>query len=203
MQSRFYDPAIARFINSDNPSYIGINGDFTSYNLFSYCGNSPVSRSDSGGQFWDTVLDLASIVADVIEIAVNPGSVMAWGALAADVASLVVPGLTGGGQLVRVVTSSDEVLDAAKYADDIFAGVKQFFSKSDVGQALHNAYDPILDAAEDSEKLLNKALTAYGSNLRPDGVDFTNRIIMYIMLCLFQSSLHLAICICFISFSIT
>lgn len=145
--------------------------------MYAYCGNNPISHSDSEGHFWDTVLDLASIVADVVEIAVNPGSIMAWGALAADVASLIIPGLTGGGQLVRVVTSSDEVLDAAKYADDIFDGAKQFFSKTDLGQTMHRSYDPILDAAEDANKLLDEALSEYGSRLRPDGVDFTNRII--------------------------
>ena len=146
-------------------------------NMFAYCGNAPVVRVDSGGQFWDTVFDLASIVSDVIEIAVNPGSIVAWGALAADVASLIVPGVSGGGQLVRVVTSSDEVLDAAKYADDIFDGAKQFFSKTDIGQSMHKWYDPIKDTIEKSDKLLNEALSDFGSQLRPDAVDLTNRII--------------------------
>ena len=136
-----------------------------------------MARVDSGGQFWDTVFDLASIVSDVIEIAVNPGSIVAWGALAADVASLILPGVSGGGQLVRVVTSSDEVLDAAKYADDIFDGAKQFFSKTDIGQAMHKWYDPIKDTIEKSDKLLNEVLSDFGSQLRPDAVDFTNRII--------------------------
>ena len=39
LQSRYYDPAVRRFINAD--SQIGI-GSIGGYNLFSYCENDPV-----------------------------------------------------------------------------------------------------------------------------------------------------------------
>ena len=38
-------------------------------------------------------------------------------------------------------------------------------------------YDPIKDTIEKSDKLLNEALSDFGSQLRPDAVDLTNRII--------------------------
>ena len=52
VSSRYYDPEICRWINADDASYLGANGDFISYNLFSYCGNNPVNCSDPSGHFW-------------------------------------------------------------------------------------------------------------------------------------------------------
>ena len=43
---------MGRFINGDDVEYIGANRDFTSLNLFAYCGNNPVARVDSGGNLW-------------------------------------------------------------------------------------------------------------------------------------------------------
>ena len=61
LQSRYYSPYAARFLTADDPAYLGANGDFTSYNLFTYCGNknndipknggSPNSKIESGGSF--------------------------------------------------------------------------------------------------------------------------------------------------------
>ena len=48
LQSRYYNPETGRFINADNPSYLGSDG-ITSYNLFSYCGNNPVTGYDPTG----------------------------------------------------------------------------------------------------------------------------------------------------------
>jgi len=41
------------------------------------------------------------------------------GALAADVAGLILPGVTGGGALVRTVTHGDDLLRAASHADEL------------------------------------------------------------------------------------
>ena len=56
VSSRYYDPEIGRFINADDVGLLGANGDFASLNLFAYCGNNPVSRADSNGHFWNTVI---------------------------------------------------------------------------------------------------------------------------------------------------
>ena len=56
LQSRYYDPAMGRFINADDTSMIAANGDFASYNLYAYCGNNPVARRDDGGEFWNFVI---------------------------------------------------------------------------------------------------------------------------------------------------
>ena len=55
LQSRYYDPETGRFINADDASLLGANGDFASLNLFAYCGNNPIARKDDGGEFWHIV----------------------------------------------------------------------------------------------------------------------------------------------------
>ena len=47
--SRYYDPATRRFVNAD--SYAGTGQGLTGYNMFSYCSNGPIIRSDPGGNF--------------------------------------------------------------------------------------------------------------------------------------------------------
>ena len=56
LQSRFYDPAIGRFINAD--SLVSTGQDALGYNMFAYCNNSPVLYCDSTG----TSLNLAAAI---------------------------------------------------------------------------------------------------------------------------------------------
>ena len=48
LQSRYYDPTTCRFVNGDDPAYMGI-GSINSYNLYSYCSNNPISFCDTSG----------------------------------------------------------------------------------------------------------------------------------------------------------
>ena len=48
LQSRYYDPAIRRFINADG--YINANGDILGFNMYAYCGNNPVMGYDPTGK---------------------------------------------------------------------------------------------------------------------------------------------------------
>jgi RHS repeat-associated protein len=52
LRNRFYSPDIGRFLQ---PDPIGFNGDAT--NLYRYCGNNPVVRSDANGTFQNTKAD--------------------------------------------------------------------------------------------------------------------------------------------------
>ena len=49
LQSRYYDPAIGRFLNADG--IIGANVGAATYNLYSYCGNNPINYGDPSGAF--------------------------------------------------------------------------------------------------------------------------------------------------------
>ncbi len=51
LQSRYYDPEVCRFINSDDVNFIGATGNVSSYNAFAYCENNPVNGWDDKGLF--------------------------------------------------------------------------------------------------------------------------------------------------------
>ena len=48
LQSRYYDPAISRFLNADGYAVTG-EGDVLGYNMFAYCNNDPINKSDTDG----------------------------------------------------------------------------------------------------------------------------------------------------------
>ena len=50
LNSRFYDPAISRFINADS-AISGTNGELLGYNMFTYCFNNPVNLDDTEGNW--------------------------------------------------------------------------------------------------------------------------------------------------------
>ena len=56
LQSRFYDANTGRFINADEPTLIGANGGVVSNNLFAYCDNNPVMKSDPDGHIAANVI---------------------------------------------------------------------------------------------------------------------------------------------------
>ena len=96
LQSRYYDPANHRFINADDAEYSTMSAYSTNdTNLFTYCGNNPVTRSDDGGQFWNFVIGavvgaVANVVTQVITNAVNGES------LTNGLVSAAVVGAAGG-----------------------------------------------------------------------------------------------------------
>ena len=51
LQSRYYDPAMGRFISADDPIYLGANGDLNGFNLYAYCSNNPVMHVDPSGEY--------------------------------------------------------------------------------------------------------------------------------------------------------
>ena len=53
LQSRYYDPVLGRFAGTDK--VMGANDDHAAYALYTYCGNCPVDRYDSGGESWKKI----------------------------------------------------------------------------------------------------------------------------------------------------
>ena len=99
LRSRYYNPTIGRFINADDPSYLGVDGTVISYNLFAYCGNNPVMGYDPTGRF---VITLSTVItAALIGLAVGATAGGVAGAAAAacndtDIATGFVSGFIGG-----------------------------------------------------------------------------------------------------------
>ena len=60
LNSRYYNAEWGRFINADG--YITTGQGLTSYNMFTYCGNNPITRADQSGQLWGIVIGVALVV---------------------------------------------------------------------------------------------------------------------------------------------
>ena len=91
LQSRYYNPTWGRFINADDPGYMGVDGTPSSYNLFAYCCNNPVNRFDINGNWsmpnWLKVTVGAVALAGAIVLTVATGGSAA--AVAVGVAKVV------------------------------------------------------------------------------------------------------------------
>ena len=157
-------------------------------------------RIDQGGEFWDIVFDVVSLVSSVIDVCKTPTDPMAWASLAGDVVDLV-PFVTGVGETVKVVSAANKVVDAvdtahdvAKASDNIVDGVKiakatdlteeakeisktldrsSGYTKStrSAGQKIHNGYK--------SGSPFNPEWKEYREipRIRPDYVDFDSNTI--------------------------
>ena len=114
LNSRYYDPTVGRFINADSVDVLTATpNSLTDKNLYAYCDNNPVKRKDNGGEFWDIVFDVVSLVSSVVEVCVNPTDPMAWVGLAGDVVDLI-PGVTGVGETIRAVDAAHDTYKAAR-----------------------------------------------------------------------------------------
>ena len=60
LNSRYYDPEVGRFLNADG--YASTGQDIQGCNMFAYCGNNPVNRADSSGEFWFAAIVVATMV---------------------------------------------------------------------------------------------------------------------------------------------
>ena len=116
--SRYYDPAIKRFINADNETVVITNtASISDKNLFSYCDNNPVVRKDSSGKAWETAFDIISLGSSVADVVLNPVDPWAWASLIGDAIDVAIPFIGGVGEVVRccgTISKADNVIDAAK-----------------------------------------------------------------------------------------
>ena len=71
LQSRYYNPEWGRFISADG--YLSTGQGILGYNMFAYCGNSPVLRTDYTGEIWVSAIIFAGIVS-VLTVALSGGS---------------------------------------------------------------------------------------------------------------------------------
>ena len=121
LQSRYYDPEMGRFINTDvfTSTGQGVLGN----NMFAYCGNNSVTRADTGGYFWDTIFDIASLCFSIADVVSNPADIGAWSSLAGDVIDVLLPCVTGVGEFSRCMRIGSEVVEAVDDAHDTLNAV--------------------------------------------------------------------------------
>ena len=136
LNTRYYDAKLHRFLNIDNVAVIGATpGDLTDKNLYAYCDNNPVMRSDDGGQFWDTLFDVVSLVTSVVEVVAKPYDPWAWAGLVGDAIDLI-PFVTGVGETTRAINVTRKVVDKA---DDVVDAAKDVYRTADAASDIKKA----------------------------------------------------------------
>ena len=123
LKSRYYDPNLQRFINSDDIASTGQG--FVGVNVFVYCGNGPVVRRDANGYFWETAWDIASLGISIVEVCAAPADPWAWASLAGDTVDLLIPFVGGIGETTRAIGAArklakvDDVIEVASSAQTV------------------------------------------------------------------------------------
>ena len=110
--ARWYDPVVGRFLQAD--TIVPSPGDPQSLNRYAYTLNNPLKYTDPSGHWVESALDIAFIGYDIYDINTNGLTWTSGLSLAADVAGLILPVVTGGGMLVRGIAHADEVVDVAR-----------------------------------------------------------------------------------------
>ena len=97
LQSRYYDPAIGRFINADKPELVDFN---FSKNLFVYSGNNPTTLKDNEGTFAiTTAVILTGVFCGLLSGGVSASVTAATGGDTTNIALSFASGFVSGAVL--------------------------------------------------------------------------------------------------------
>jgi len=143
--ARWYDPSLGRFTQPDTvvPESQGVQA----WNRYTYSSNNPINYTDPTGHWVESAIDILSIGYDIYDISTNGLSWENGLSLAADVASLALPVVAGGGAMVRVAFHADEIVDAARLldkasdADEIVDAARLLDKASDAAKTADNLQD--------------------------------------------------------------
>ena len=86
VSSRYYDPEVRRWINSDDPEIIdGSNDHALENNLFAYCFNNPANMIDTSGHWPEWATNLVKVGIGALAIGIGVAATVATGGAAAPV----------------------------------------------------------------------------------------------------------------------
>ena len=69
LQSRYYDPEVGRFLNADR--FVGTGQGLLGHNMYVYCNNNPIVRSDESGTVWIPIGTVIGLIGVAVTTAVN------------------------------------------------------------------------------------------------------------------------------------
>ena len=155
LQSRYYSPTKGRFINADAAEVITATPmGLTDKNLFAYCDNNPVMRTDEDGEFWNFIIGgaVGAVIGGVVA-ALNGG----------DVADVIVGGL--GGAASGMVAASGLGIVAQAGISVAISGAADIANQDiDINQANGTIKDYDISQTID-EGIRGGILSAVGSGL--------------------------------------
>lgn len=120
LKSRYYDPAICRFINADGMASTGQG--FLGCNMFAYCNNNPVKNADPDGQFFGTLVGaIGGAIGGLIGAAINGDDLLSGALIGAGTGALaglavdfaVATGGLGGVAIAVIGGSAAGFIDSA------------------------------------------------------------------------------------------
>ena len=172
LQSRYYNPIVGRWFNTDDATYLGGSGTILGYSLFTYCENNSIMNIDLDGHFiiTSTMLICAGIGALVFGIVGGVGGYhlskrwkipkgKRWKyVLGGVVIGAVVGALIGGavGYVIGPSTSSGIVLWSGNGNASVFQAAKSFAKKNGLRILEKTRRGKILT------KMQNKLIKSYG-----------------------------------------
>ena len=149
--SRYYSPELCRFISADITDVLGVSSNFYDKNLYAYCDNNSIVRVDLLGKAWETIFDVLSLGASILEVAFNPEDPFAWMGLAGDTIDLI-PFVTGVGETIRALKVSEKIAEGTDDAIDTYNALRKV--NKGTGKEVHHIV----------EKRFNKVLDINNTN---------------------------------------
>ncbi len=148
LNSRYYDPAVGRFITADKLATTKATSfNVTDKNLYAYCDNNPVTRTDDGGAFWDTVFDVVSLCFSVAEVIATPTNPWAWAGMIGDAVDLI-PFVSGVGEVTKALGAAKK---AGEFLDDVHDTKKAIENMAELAEAGQDGYKTFKTAKKHME----------------------------------------------------
>ncbi len=160
-----YDGSLGRFAQADTIVPLESQG-VQAWDRYAYVNNNPVRYNDPSGHWVESALDIAFIAYDIYDISTNGLNWENSLSLAADVAGLILPAVTGGGLAVRALIHADDAVKVVNKIDNVLDAANAIDNVVDAG----NAADNLADVAKAADNLPKKPFSnpsnrpSYSSN---------------------------------------
>ena len=182
LNARYYNPEWRRFISPDDAAYLDPETP-NGLNLYAYCNNDPVNYVDPSGHWIETVFDLFSLGASVVEVVIDPLNPLNWAGLIGDAVDLL-PFVTCVGEGVRATKMfkyADDIIDsshdtikfvkAADYADNFADGGKMLNKFDHVDDYYKFTVSNHVDGTKLHTLFMDNGGSIVNTKLRYDGLD--------------------------------
>lgn len=172
LNSRYYDSVVGRFISTDTTDILTATPTgLTDKNLYAYCDNNPITRSDNGGEFWNVVV--GAVVGGAISLVSSTISEIIDGNL--DVGQIAIStaiGVAEGAAIAICPLASVAISATASATDTLINGIIDGDSSEEL--IINSLISGMIGAVAGSGgsdfvkggKLINDAASSVGNAIR-------------------------------------